>query len=105
MDSSSTFLARGRERDVPRRRLLARTDDLLDLGAHGLQGDAQGLQCLGGHALALVDEAEQEVLGADVVVVEHARLVLGQDDHAPRAVGEPIEHELSLISGDAGPPA
>jgi hypothetical protein len=31
-----------------------------------------------------VDEAEQDVLGADVVVVEHPRLFLRQHDH-PRA--------------------
>ena len=34
-------------------RLLALPDDLLDLLADGLQGDAQALQGLGGHALAL----------------------------------------------------
>ncbi|GAA4223501.1 hypothetical protein GCM10022254_00730 [Actinomadura meridiana] len=32
------------------------------------------------------------MLGADVVVVEHPGLLLGQDDNTPRAVGEPLEH-------------
>src|SRR5437868_9585996 len=36
-----------------------------------LLADAERLQGLGGGAPALADEAEQDVLGADVVVVEH----------------------------------
>ena len=83
--------ARG-EGDVTGRRLLALADDLLDLLAHGLERDAEGLERLGGDALALVDEAEQDVLGADVVVVEHPGLFLGQDDDPAGAVGEPLEH-------------
>src|SRR6266496_3188578 len=39
-----------------------------------------------------MDEAEQDVLGADVVVVEHPGLFLSQDDNPTRAVGEPLEH-------------
>ena len=50
------------------------------------------LERLGGDALALVDQPEQDVLGADVVVVEHPGLFLGQDDDATCAVGEPLEH-------------
>ena len=83
--------ARG-ERDVTARRLLALADDLLDLGAHGLQRDVEALQRLGGDALALVDEAEQDVLGPDVVVGEHAGLFLGQHDHPAGSVSEPLEH-------------
>ena len=53
-------------------------DDLLDLRADGLERDAERLECLGRDALTLVDQAEQDVLGADVVVVEQARLFLRQ---------------------------
>ena len=60
--------------------------------ADGLQRDAERLERLGGDAFALVDQAEQDVLGADVVVVEHPGLFLGQDDNPPGAVGEPLEH-------------
>src|SRR5205823_878264 len=81
-----------RERDVPARCLLALADDLLDLLPDALQGDPEGFQALRGHTLALVDEAEEDVLGADVVVVEHPGLFLGQDDNPPRSVGEPLEH-------------
>ena len=86
-----------RERDVPARRLLALADDLLDLLAHGVERDAEGLERLGGDAFALVDQPEQDVLGADVVVVEHPGLFLGQDDDATRAVGEPSRTSWQLL--------
>ena len=85
------LLRRGRERDVTRRRRAALADDLLDLAAHGLERDAERLERLGGDALALVDQPEQDVLGADVVVVEQARFLLRQDDHPAGPVGEAFE--------------
>src|SRR5712692_1845038 len=39
-----------------------------------------------------MDQAEQDVLGSDVVVIEHPRLFLGEDDHSPGTVGEPLKH-------------
>ena len=93
------LLGPGGEGDVTGGGGLALADDLDDLGAHGVQGDVHRLQRLGGHALALVDEAEEEVLGADVIVVERARLVLGQDDDAAGAVGEAFEHRWFLLLG------
>ena len=83
--------ARG-ERDVAGRLLLTLADDVLHLLAHGIQRDVEGLQRLRGDTLALVDEAEQDVLGADVVVVEHLRLFLGEDDHPAGPVGKALEH-------------
>ena len=80
---------------MPARCLLTLADDLLDLLADALQGDPEGLQGLRGHTLALVDEAKQDVLGADVVVVEHPGLFLRQDDNPPRSIGEPLEHAHS----------
>ena len=71
-------------------------------GADALQRDAKGFQRLGGDALALMDEAEQDVLRADVIVVEHPGLFLGQDDHTPRSVGKPFEHVHSLRPCAAG---
>jgi hypothetical protein len=90
---------------VPARRLLALADDLLDLLPHALQGDAQRFQCFGRDTLTLVDETQEDVFGADVVVVEHPGLFLGQDDHPPRAVGEPLEHAHSLTAASASLPA
>src|ERR1035437_7831159 len=39
-----------------------------------------------------MNEAEQDVLRADVVVTEHPGLVLRQDDNPPCPVSEPLEH-------------
>jgi hypothetical protein len=44
-----------------------------------------------------VDQAQEDVLGADVVVVEHPGLFLGQDNHTAGSVGEPFEHLLLLL--------
>ena len=88
-----------RERDVPRRGLLSLPDDLLHLFAHGVERDAQGLQRLGRDALALVDQPEKDVLGTDVVVVQHPGLLLSQDDDTAGAVGEPLEHAHHVPSG------
>ena len=60
MESSKTFL-RAREGDVAGGGGLPLSDDLDDLAAHGVQGDVHRLQRLGGHPLALVNEAEEEV--------------------------------------------
>ncbi|MFD0519582.1 hypothetical protein [Paractinoplanes durhamensis] len=45
-----------------------------------------------------MDQAKQDVLGPDVVVVEHPGLFLGQDDNPSRSVGEPLEHALVLLT-------
>ena len=89
--------ARG-EGDVAGRRLGAAADDVDDFAAHGLQRDAHGFQGLRGDAVTFADQAEQDVLGADVIVVELAGLVLRQDDDAPGAVGEPLEHHSPRLS-------
>ena len=49
--------------------LLALTDDLLNLLAHLLEVDAERFQRLSGNAFTFVNQSEQNVLGADVVVV------------------------------------
>src|SRR6185436_5132441 len=89
--------ARG-EGDVARRGLLALADVLLDLLADGVQGDAEVLQRLRRNAFALVDQAEQDVLGPDVVVVEHARFLLRKHDHPAGPVSKPFEHGSSLLA-------
>lgn len=74
------------------RGLLALADDLFDLLADRLKRDPEALQGLSGDTLTLVDQTQEDVLGADVVVVEHPGFFLSQDDNPPRAVGEPLEH-------------
>ena len=44
-------------------------------GANLVQADAEALEHAGGDAFALAHQAEEQVLGADVVVVQPARLV------------------------------
>src|SRR5829696_3200844 len=80
------------EGDVAGRRRAAEADDVLDVVPDRLGGDAEGAQDPGPHPLGLVEHAEQEVLRADVVVVQQARLLLGQDDDPAGPVGEALEH-------------
>ena len=91
------LLGPGREGDVARGRRATLADDLLDLAAHRLEGDAEGLEGLGGHALTLVDETEQDVLGADVVVVEEPCLFLREHDDSAGTVGETFEQDAASL--------
>ena len=59
---------------------------------------AQGLERLGRHTLALMDEAKQDVLRANVVVIEHPGFFLRQDDNPPRPVGKSLEHVVALLT-------
>ena len=90
------LLGPGRERRGSGGRRSGRTDRLLDLLADGLEADTERLERLGRHALTLVDQAQQDVLGADEVVIEKSRLFLGQDQDSSGSVSETFEH--------AGPP-
>ena len=67
----------------------ALAEDVDDLVADLVEVHAEALEDTGGDALALADEPEEQVLGADVVVAEAARLVDRQLDHALRARREP----------------
>ena len=85
-------MARGVKGMWPDGRLPAVADDLLHLGAHGLERDAERLEGLGRDAFALVDQAEQDVLGPDVVVVEEPRFLLREDHDPSCPVSEALEH-------------
>jgi hypothetical protein len=67
-------------------------DDAHDLRAHALDGDVERLEDARGEALLLAEQAEQDVLGADVVVLERPRLLLGEDDHLAGSFCESLEH-------------
>src|SRR6185436_5921360 len=75
------------------------------------------LEHVGRDAAALLDETEQDVLGAQVLVVEPLRLLAGEVHHLLRAVREAVEHggwipgvpslstearSLATASGDGG---
>ena len=95
--------ARG-ERDLPGRHLVALADDARDLGAHLLHRDVQALEHARGKALLLTEEAEEDVLRADVVVLEGAGLVLGENDDLPGSLGEALEQPTQRpFQSTAGP--
>ena len=62
--------------------------ELLHLQADLAEVDVQVLQHVGGHAAAFLDQAQQDVLGADVFVVEPLGLLVGQLHDLACAVGE-----------------
>jgi hypothetical protein len=86
------LLRPGRERYVAGRGLLALADDLHHLFADGGEIDVEALQRLSGYPLALVQQAEKDVLGADVVVVQKTRLFLSQDDYPAGTICEALKH-------------
>ena len=87
-----------REGDLAGGDLLAGADDADNLGAHTLDGDVQGLEDARGKTLLLAEEAEEDVLGPDVVVLERPRLLLGEDDHLTCSLCESLEHGVELPS-------
>ncbi len=90
------LLGARRERDLAGGDLLTGADDPHDLGADALDGDVEGLEHAGGEALLLAQQPEQDVLGADVVVLEGPRLLLGEDDDLAGSLCESLEHSFCL---------
>ena len=72
-------------------RSVAAADDELDGGPDLGQLDVHVLEDARRDALALADQAEQQVLGADVVVVEALGLVLREGQDLAGAIGELVE--------------
>ena len=85
-----------RERDLAGGDLLTGADDPHHLGADPLDGDVERLEHPRGEALLLAQQPEQDVLGADVVVLEGPRLFLGEDDHLPGPLCESLEHSVGV---------
>ena len=75
-------------------------DDLLDLAPDLAQIDVEILEDVGGHAAAFLDQAEQDVFRADVLVVEALGLLIGQLHHPAGTVGEAFEH---AVDSDGSP--
>ena len=85
------LLRPGCEALLTRGRPLAAPDDELDGGPDLGQLDAQVRQHLGGHPVRLADKAEQDVLRADVAVVEALGFLVRQREHSPRPLRELLE--------------
>ena len=82
--------ARG-QADLTDHRPVAAADDELHGRADLGEFHVHVLEHARRHALALAHEAEEQVLGADVVVVEPLRFVLREGQDLARAVGELVE--------------
>ena len=80
-----------RQADLSDDRPVAAPDDELDGRPDLRELDVHVLEDARGDTLALADETEQQVLGADVVVVEPLRLVLGECQDLARAIRELVE--------------
>ena len=91
------LLGARRERDLAGGDLLAGADDAHDLRAHALDGDVERLEDPCRKALLLAQQSEQDVLGADVVVLELPRLFLGKDDDLAGSLCESLEHVGYLL--------
>ena len=66
-------------------------DHLADGLNDAVVADVQAVERLGGKTVLLLDEAEQDMLGAHVGLVKRARLILSQDKHFARLVREFLE--------------
>ena len=85
------------ERDLAERQRLGEPGERpLDLRLDRLQAEPEPLEHRRRDALAVPDEPEEDVLGADEVVPEPARLLTCQDDDPPRSLGEPFKHSMAL---------
>ena len=79
-------------------------DHLLDLGAGGREPDAERGEDLYRRLGVVAQQAEQDVLRADVVVVEQQGLFFGVDHDAAGGVGEPLEQLDHLGCGGVRKP-
>jgi len=83
-----------RERDLTRRDFVSLADDPSDLRAHFFDGDVETLEHASRQALLFTEQAEQDVLCADVVVLQRPRLVLGEDDDLTCPFSESFEQPV-----------
>jgi len=76
--------------------LVSLADDAADLVAHLLDGDVERLEHAGGEALLLAEQAEENVLRADVVVLQRPGLVRRENDDLASPLGKAFEHVPSF---------
>ena len=91
------LLGARRQANLAADRLLAPADDELDRGANLVQLDAEVVEDLGGDTIALADEAEQQVLSANVVVVEALRFLLGKRQDSARSLCKFVESVCHIV--------
>ena len=82
----------GRKRDLAGGRGLADPNDPRDVGSDALEFQPLRDEHARPHTVSLAQESQQQVLGADVVVVELACLFLSADQDLPRPFRKSFEH-------------
>ena len=92
------LLGAGGERDLARGHLFPGPDDPDDLRPDLLHRDFKPLEDPCRETFLFAQQAEEDVLGPDVVVLEGTRLFLGQDDDLARPLGEPLEQRDLLFA-------
>ena len=75
----------------------ARLNQLLDLKSDLAQIDVQVLENVGSDAGSLLHQAEQDVLGADVFVIEPLRFLIGELHHLAGSVRETFIHSAFSV--------
>src|SRR5664279_3857939 len=83
-----------RERDMTVRLLLPPPLRLPDPIPRAGQADTNLAECRAGRGV-VVQQTQQQVFRADVVMTEQQALLLGVDDDATRVISEPLEHKTS----------
>jgi hypothetical protein len=84
--------SRGLRELAHRDHLRATLDELLDFEANLAKVDVEVLEHVGPDPRPFLHEAEQDVLGPDVFVVESLRLLIGERHHLASTIGQPFEH-------------
>jgi hypothetical protein len=75
---------------------LTLTNGLLNLGTYCIERNSKRLKRFGGNAFTFMYQPEQNVLSADVVVIQHASLFLGQNNYPASSICKPLKHEFHL---------
>ena len=98
-----TFLARGVWGSLPMVTMSGPDlHELFDFQADLAQIDVEVLENVGGDAGAFFDQAQQDVFGADVFVVEALRFLVGELHHLAGSVRETFIHGTLFPSQASG---
>jgi hypothetical protein len=84
---------------VPAGLLLTVADDVQHLLPGRFRVDSGGAECLGRHPVVLPEQAEQQVLGANVAMPQRPGFLLAVHHHLARPGTEPLEQRSLAPAG------